>query len=81
MSPGKGSLSTLLNHKDKKYLFIDEFQYATDGGRLLKFIYDNFPAKIFITGSSSTELSVQSIQYLVGRIFVFTLYPFSFLNR
>ena len=29
-------------------------------------------------GSSSTELSVQSIQYLVGRIFVFNLYPFSF---
>lgn len=67
-----------LHVKDKKYLFIDEFQYATDGGRLLKFIYDNFPVKIFITASSSTELSVQSIQYLVGRIFVFTLYPFSF---
>jgi hypothetical protein len=67
-----------LHVKEKKYLFIDEFQYATDGGRLLKFIYDNFPVKIFITGSSSTELSVQSIQYLVGRIFVFMLYPFSF---
>lgn len=67
-----------LHIKGKKYLFIDEFQYATDGGRLLKFIYDNFTVKIFITGSSSTELSIQSIQYLVGRIFVFTLYPFSF---
>ena len=62
----------------KEYLFIDEFQYAEAGGRNLKYIYDNYPIKIFITGSSATELSIQSIQYLVGRIFVFTLYPLSF---
>jgi predicted AAA+ superfamily ATPase len=60
------------------FLFIDEFQYAADGGKNLKYIYDHFPVKIFITGSSSTELSLQRIQYLVGRIFVFNLYPFSF---
>jgi predicted AAA+ superfamily ATPase len=62
------------------FLFIDEFQYAANGGKNLKYIYDHFPVKIFITGSSATELSVQSIQYLVGRIFVFNLYPFSFKN-
>jgi uncharacterized protein len=62
----------------QEYLFIDEFQYAVDGGKNLKYIYDNYPIKVFITGSSSTELSVQSIQYLVGRIFIFNLYPFSF---
>lgn len=64
--------------KDRKFLFIDEFQYAETGGRNLKYIYDRYPIKIFITGSSSTELSIQSIQYLVGRIFVFTLFPLSF---
>ncbi len=67
-----------LHVQGKDYIFIDEFQYAADGGKNLKYIYDKFPVKIFITGSSSTELSVQSIQYLVGRIFVFNLYPFSF---
>ena len=67
-----------LHVEGQEYVFIDEFQYAADGGRNLKYIYDKFPAKIFITGSSSTELSVQSIQYLVGRIFVFNLYPLSF---
>ena len=67
-----------LHVKGQNFLFIDEFQYATGGGKNLKYIYDHFPVKIFITGSSSTELSVQSIQYLVGRIFVFNLYPFSF---
>ena len=67
-----------LHVQGQNFLFIDEFQYATGGGKNLKYIYDHFPVKIFITGSSSTELSVQSIQYLVGRIFVFNLYPFSF---
>jgi len=67
-----------LHVKGQEYVFIDEFQYATGGGKNLKYIYDNYPAKLFITGSSSTELSVQSIQYLVGRIFIFNLYPFSF---
>lgn len=60
------------------YLFIDEFQYAKDGGKQLKYIYDHFNTKIIISGSSATDLSLQSIKYLVGRIFVFNLYPFSF---
>ncbi|MBI2542493.1 ATP-binding protein [Candidatus Woesearchaeota archaeon] len=64
--------------KKHDYVFIDEFQYAKEGGKNLKYIYDNFKAKIIISGSSASELSIQSIKFLVGRIFVFTLYPFSF---
>ena len=45
--------------KGRNYLFIDEFQYAADGGKNLKYLYDHFSVKIFITGSSATELSVQ----------------------
>ena len=62
----------------RNFLFIDEFQYAEEGGKNLKYLYDTHPIKIFITGSSATELSIQSIRHLVGRIFVFELYPFSF---
>ncbi len=62
-----------------KYLFIDEFQYAKEGGRKLKYIYDHYPGtKIVISGSSAPGLAIQSIKYLVGRIFVFNLYPLSF---
>jgi len=61
-----------------KYLFIDEFQYAKDGGKNLKYIYDNYKIKMVISGSSVSELSIQSIKYLVGRIYVFRLFPFSF---
>lgn len=65
--------------KNKKYLFIDEFQYAKDGGKKLKFIYDTYPkTKIIISGSSAPGLTVHGIKYLVGRIFVFNLYPLSF---
>lgn len=64
--------------KGYDFLFIDEVQYSKDSGKKLKYIYDNFKVKIFISGSSAAELSIQSLKYLVGRIFVFTLYPFSF---
>jgi len=64
--------------KKHDYVFIDEFQYAKEGGKNLKYIYDNCRTKIIISGSSATELSIQSIKFLVGRIFVFTLHPFSF---
>ncbi|MBI5390222.1 ATP-binding protein [Candidatus Woesearchaeota archaeon] len=60
------------------YVFIDEFQYATAGGKQLKYLYDTYKIKIIISGSSVSELSIQSIKYLTGRIFVFQLYPFSF---
>lgn len=59
-------------------IFIDEVQYSKDSGKKLKYIYDSHWAKIIISGSSAAELSIQSLKYLVGRIFVFNLYTFSF---
>ncbi len=64
--------------KGNDILFIDEFQYAKQGGRQLKFIYDTERIKIFISGSSTPELTVQASKYLVGRILTFVLYPFDF---
>jgi len=60
-------------------IFIDEFQYSKHGGKHLKLIFDTLPGrKIIISGSSTVELTVNAIKYLVGRIFVFRMYPFSF---
>lgn len=64
--------------KPYKYTFIDEFQYAKKGGKILKYIVDSTDAKIIISGSSSIELTVQAVKYLVGRIFVFSLFPLDF---
>lgn len=67
-----------LHVKGKDYLFIDEFQYAKQGGKSLKYLHDHHKIKIMISGSSASGLSIHGIKYLVGRIFVFTLLPFSF---
>lgn len=67
-----------LHVKGYDILFIDEVHYSKDSGRKLKYIYDNFRIKMFISGSSAAEISIHSLKYLVGRIFVFNLYPFSF---
>ncbi len=48
------------------------------GGKHLKCIYDTIGKKIFISGSSAMELSINAVKYLAGRIFVFNLYSFSF---
>jgi predicted AAA+ superfamily ATPase len=61
-----------------EHIFIDEFQYAKMGGKHLKYIYDTTDKKIFISGSSAVELSINAVKYLSGRIFVFNLYSFSF---
>lgn len=61
-----------------KYIFIDEFQYAHNGGKLLKFWYDTNPTKIIVSGSSVIDLTVKAIKFLVGRVFVFELYPLDF---
>lgn len=61
-----------------EYLIIDEFQYAKEGGQKLKYLYDTYKIKIIISGSSALELTHQAVKYLVGRIFIFHLFPFSF---
>lgn len=64
--------------KPYQFVFIDEFQYARQGGKILKYLIDTQPRKIFISGSSSVDLTVQTVKYLVGRIFVFSLFPLDF---
>lgn len=64
--------------RDAKYLFIDEFQYAKEGGQKLKYLYDTYKTKIIISGSSALDLTHQAVRYLVGRIFLFHLFPFNF---
>ena len=60
------------------YLFIDEFQHAKLGGKNLKYLYDTYPNKIIISGSSAMDLTVKAIKFLVGRILVFNLYQLNF---
>ncbi len=62
-----------------KYLFIDEFQYAKQGGKNLKYLYDTYPGcKIIISGSSAIDLTIKALKFLVGRVFIFNLYELDF---
>lgn len=61
-----------------KYVFIDEFQYAKHGGKLLKYLYDEDRIKIIISGSSAVDLTVRAVKFLVGRIFILPMHPFNF---
>lgn len=63
----------------KIFIFIDEFQYLKDGGKLLKLLFDIEPRlKFIITGSSSLELTSSTAKFLVGRLLSWHLHPFSF---
>src|SRR3990167_2049464 len=64
--------------EDYDCVIIDEFQYAKDGGKALKYLYDTTKVKFIVSGSSSLELTFQTGKYMVGRMFDFTLAPFSF---
>lgn len=74
--------SYLAKEPDTKFYFlIDEFQYLEDGGQKLKLLYDTYEnIKFIITGSSSLEITEHTAKYLVGRVFSFYLYQFSFLE-
>lgn len=63
-----------------RYVFIDEIQYAQSFGKNMKYLYDVYKdrVKFIVTGSSVTDFYLNGLKYLVGRIFVFHLYPFSF---
>ena len=66
--------------KEGRYYFLmDEYHYVKEPGKKLKLLYDTLEnAKFIVTGSSSLELSGAMAKFLVGRVFFFELFPFSF---
>lgn len=65
-------------YSDYDVIFIDEFHYAKEGGKKLKYLFDTTKTKFIISGSSSLELAFSTGKYLVGRMAKFVLQPFSF---
>jgi len=55
---------------------LDEVQYCRDSGRKLKYLADK-GRKLWITSSSEIILSKEVLSYLVGRVSILKLYPFS----
>ena len=55
---------------------LDEVQYGKDSGRKLKYLVDK-GRKIWLTSSSQAMLSKEVLSWLVGRVSIIRLYPFS----
>lgn len=75
---GKTSTEIKSFFGNHQLIIIDEAQRIQDIGIALKLMVDNFPKiQIIATGSSSFDLSNQTIEPLTGRKYEFHLYPLS----
>ncbi len=61
----------------KDLAVLDEIQYCREAGPKLKYLADS-GHKIWLTSSSGIILRKEILSYLVGRVSVLRLYPFSF---
>lgn len=62
----------------KAVIFLDEIQAFPDIVRVVKYLYDHYDVKFFLTGSSSFYLKNLFPESLAGRKVVFELYPLDF---
>lgn len=62
--------------KSYELSILDEVHYCKDAGKKIKYLIDK-GHKIWLTSSSEIILSKEILSYLVGRISIFKLFPFS----
>ncbi len=67
-----------ITKEEKAYLFLDEVQNLPDISRVVKYLYDHYKTKFFLTGSSSYYLKNLFPESLAGRKFIFELFPLTF---
>jgi predicted AAA+ superfamily ATPase len=62
----------------KAYIFLDEIQARPEITKAVKYLYDHYNIKFFLTGSSSFYLKNLFPESLAGRKVVFELFPLDF---
>lgn len=67
-----------LTNRAKAYLFLDEVQNLPEISRVIKYFYDHFNVKFFLTGSSSYYLRNLFPESLAGRKIIFEIFPLNF---
>lgn len=67
-----------LNIHEKSYIFLDEIQKVHELPSVVKYLYDTYNTKFYLTGSSSFYLKNYFSESLAGRKFVFELFPLTF---
>ncbi|MCD4730382.1 MAG: ATP-binding protein [Bacteroidales bacterium] len=73
------NLSSLgISKNEKAYVFLDEIQTFPQIVSIVKYLYDHYDVKFFLTGSSSYYLKNLFPESLAGRKILFELYPLDF---
>lgn len=67
-----------LNFSDKAYIFLDEIQFSPSIPSVVKYFYDHYQIKFFLTGSASFYIKNLFSESLAGRKYLFELYPLDF---
>jgi len=67
-----------ISNSSRVYLFLDEVQNLPDISRSVKYLYDHWDVKFFLTGSSSFYLKNLFPESLAGRKMIFELFPLTF---
>lgn len=67
-----------IDAKNRAYIFLDEIQATPEAVKAVKYLYDHYRIKFFLTGSSSFYLKNFFPESLAGRKFVFELFPLDF---
>jgi uncharacterized protein len=62
----------------KAYIFLDEIQTKPEIVKSIKYLYDHYNVKFFVTGSSSFYLKNLFPESLSGRKIIFELFPLDF---
>lgn len=67
-----------VNNREKAYIFLDEVQNLPQISRVVKYLYDHWQTKFFLTGSSSYYLKNLFPESLAGRKIIFEMFPLTF---
>ncbi len=67
-----------VNNKEKAYIFLDEIQNSPGISSLVKYLYDHYDVKFFLTGSSSFYLKNLFPESMAGRKTIFEIFPLTF---
>lgn len=67
-----------ISAREKAYVFLDEIQLMPKAPSAIKYLYDHYNVKFFLTGSSSYYLKNLFSESLAGRKIIFELYPLDF---
>lgn len=67
-----------VTNKEKAYIFLDEVQNLPQISRVVKYLYDHWYVKFFLTGSSSFYLKNLFPESLAGRKIIFEMFPLTF---